>query len=54
MTTFLLRDGNGHRSCRRIHGSGEAVHAALLPVLQVLLMPGFEVGVLHHDNGGSG
>ena len=28
----------------------QAAHSTLLPVLQILLMTGFKVGVLHHDN----
>ena len=35
-----------------IHGLGEPIHSTLLPVLQILLMPRLEVGMLHDDHCG--
>ena len=52
MTTSLPAHGDGDGSRRGIHGLGEPVHSALLPILQILLMLSFEIGVLHDDDCG--
>src|ERR1700677_2398166 len=46
----LVANGDRDRTCGRIDGGGEAIDAALLPILQFLLMTRFKIGVLYGDD----
>ena len=47
-------DGNGDHAAGRINGAYDPADAALLPVFTIVLLLLGNIGLLHHDDGGSG